>query len=343
MYFWENLGHGMLDMPKPQSASQPTHSFTDSNVSIGDMGGDGLADLIVNAPPVSGFYESKPDGNWKSFKRFETFPSFDLNDPNIRLVDLTGDGLSDVLVTADNYFIWYQCLGEAGYAELKRIPRTHDLEQFPDVYFADPSGRVRLADMTGDGLTDIVLMHDGRIDYWPNLGRGKFGSRITMKGTPRIGFGYDPKRLFLADIDGSGCADLVYVEPHQVRYWFNQSGNGFNDPRVKTDQPEHTWKSDQVIRGTPNINDLTAIQFIDFYGTGTTTLLWSYDAGQYAGIVITSYWISVVVLSSVCWLQWITTWALPPVFSMHPPLSFIWQTRPVASRGIPACRFRFRY
>ena len=54
------------------------------------------------------------------------------------------------------------------------------------MYFNDPAGRVRLADMTGDGLTDIVLLHDGRIDYWPNLGYGRFGRRITMAGTPRI-------------------------------------------------------------------------------------------------------------------------------------------------------------
>jgi len=32
------------------------------------------------------------------------------------------------------------------------IPRQHDLNDFPDVYFSDPAGRVRLADMNGDGL-----------------------------------------------------------------------------------------------------------------------------------------------------------------------------------------------
>ena len=51
--------------------------------------------------------------------------------------------------------------------------------EFPDVFFDDPSGRVRLADMTGDGLNDIVLIHNGRIDYWPNLGYGRFGRRIS--------------------------------------------------------------------------------------------------------------------------------------------------------------------
>ena len=45
------------------------------------------------------------------------------------------------------------------------------------MFFDDPSHRVRLADMTGDGLNDIVRVHAGRIDYWPNLGYGRFGAR----------------------------------------------------------------------------------------------------------------------------------------------------------------------
>ena len=268
-HYWENLGQGHLDRRHPQHGSQPVHSFAEANVSIGDMGGDGLADLVVDGPPISGFYESTSDGQWKAFRRFETMPSFSLGDPNTRLVDLTGDGLSDVLVTRDSHFLWYRCRGEAGYADPQRITRKHDLDIFPDVYFDDPAGRVRLADMTGDGLNDIVLVHDGRIDYWPNLGYGKFGRRITMAHTPRIGYDYDPRRLFLADLDGSGSADLVYVEHCQVRFWFNQSGNA--------------WSSEQTIDGTPNISDLTSVQFTDFYGTGTTTLLWSYDFGRHPG------------------------------------------------------------
>ncbi|MCF6249735.1 MAG: hypothetical protein L3J75_00495 [Methylococcaceae bacterium] len=267
--YWQNLGQGHLDRNQPQSGDQPTHSFSQSSVSFADMGGDGLVDLVVDDPPVSGFYESTPDGRWKNFQRFKTMPGFDLADPNTRLLDLTGDGLSDVLVTRDNHFLWFRCLGESGYDQPRRIPRKQNLEHFPDVFFDDPAGRVRLADMTGDGLSDIVLVHDGRIDYWPNLGYGRFGKRLTMSNTPRIGFSFDPRRMFLADLDGSGGTDLVYVDREAVHFWFNQSGNA--------------WSSQQTIKGTPKVSDLTAIQFIDFYGTGTTTLLWSYDAGEHAG------------------------------------------------------------
>jgi hypothetical protein len=265
-YYWQNRGDGVIDRRHPQHA----HSFLpagvtlgQSNVTVGDMGGDGLPDLIVQNATFSGFFEATQDGKWKSFRKIETLPSFGLADPNVRLVDLTGDGLSDILATLDHYFLWFQCLGEKGYAEPIAVPRKHDLDEFPDVYFNDPSGRVRLADMTGDGLNDIVLLHDGSISYWPNLGYGHFGKRIIMENAPRIGYRFNPKRLFLSDIDGGGCADLIYVDHDAVHFWFNQSGNG--------------WSGKQTIPGTPAVSDMSAIQLADFYGTGTACIVWSYD------------------------------------------------------------------
>lgn len=49
--------------------------------------------------------------------------------------------------------------------------------------------------MTWDGLNDIVLVHNGRIDYWPNMGYGKFGKRITMDRTPRLEWSFVPDRF----------------------------------------------------------------------------------------------------------------------------------------------------
>ena len=40
--------------------------------------------------------------------------------------------------------------------------------------------------MTGDGLTDLVLVYDGAVTYWPNLGYGTFGPPVRMTGAPRF-------------------------------------------------------------------------------------------------------------------------------------------------------------
>ena len=98
--------------------------------------------------------------------------------------------------------------------------------------------RVRLADMTGDGLHDLVLLRNGNIVYWPNLGYGRWGAPVTMRGAPRLPDGYDPRRVLLGDVDGDGLADLIYVDAGRVLVWGNQSGNASTaDPVTITGTP----------------------------------------------------------------------------------------------------------
>ena len=261
--YWRNLGHGTLDRPRTLPQIPAGVSLDHKGVGFGDVAGNGVADLLVDVGPLAGFFETTLEGAWERFTPFETSPGFDPQDPAVRMVDLTGDGRSDALMTRDDEFLWFACLGEQGFAPPRSIARSHDSDEFPDVFFDDPSGRVRLADMTGDGLNDIVLVHGGRIDYWPNLGYGRFGRRVSMANAPLLDGDVDPRRLFLADLDGTGCADLVYVDARRVHFWFNRSGNA--------------WSERQTITGTPSTDDTTALEFADVFGTGTATLVWSRD------------------------------------------------------------------
>jgi RHS repeat-associated protein len=261
--YWRNLGGGVLDQPRLLSQIPASVALGQPDVAFGDIDGDGRTDLLLHAGPLPGFYRTAGNEAWQTFKSYEAFPSFHLKDPKVRLVDLTGDGRSDALMTEAEHFLWFECLGEKGFAPPQAIARVHDLDHFPDVFFDDPAGRVRLADMSGHGLNDIVLVHNGRIDYWPNLGYGRFGRRITMENAPLLDVDFDPKRLFLADLNGTGCADVVYVDVDRVHFWFNQSGN--------------RWSHRETIHGTPGAANADSIHLADVFGTGTATLLWSYD------------------------------------------------------------------
>jgi hypothetical protein len=63
--------------------------------------------------------------------------------------------------------------------------------------------------MNGDGLQDIVLVHDGNVDYWPNLDHGHWGRRISMRHSPLLPYTYAPQRLLAGDVDGDDLADIV--------------------------------------------------------------------------------------------------------------------------------------
>ena len=117
--------------------------------------------------------------------------------------------------------------------------------------------------MTGDGLQDIVLVYDGNIEYWPNLGHGRWGKRISMQNCPRFPYSYDPKRILIGDVDGDGAVDLVYVDDRKVLLWINQSGNRWSDPIG--------------IQGTPPVSDVDAVRLADMLGTGISGVLWTTD------------------------------------------------------------------
>jgi len=65
--------------------------------------------------------------------------------------------------------------------------------------------------MSGDGLVDLVRIRNGEVSYWPNLGYGRFGTKVTMDNPPWFDRSdqFDNKRLRLADIDGSGITDII--------------------------------------------------------------------------------------------------------------------------------------
>jgi RHS repeat-associated protein len=262
--FWRNLGDGTFTHSKPMADAPAGVTLADPDVTLLDADGDGRVDLMVGTEGLAGYFPLGADGTWHrdSFRRYEVAPSFAVTDPEVRLVDLDGDGVIDALRTGSQF----ECFlndSQRGWRDTRTVPRG-SYPQFPDVSFSDP--RVRLGDMSGDGLQDIVLVHDGRVEYWPSLGRGDWSARREMRDSPRFPFGYDPSRILLADVDGDGLADLVYVDQDSVTVWVNRSGQGWSEPTR--------------ITGTPRVTDMSAVRLVDLHGHGTSGLLWTSGLDQ---------------------------------------------------------------
>lgn len=257
--YWRNLGGGRFDWPRTMDNAPAGFSIADPSVQLIDANGDGCMDLLVTRPMLSGYFPMRFGGLWdrKSFVPYTQAPSFDLKDPEVHLVDLNGDGVTDAIRSATCLECYFNDADE-GWISTRFVQRG-SLSDFPNVDFMDP--RVHWADMTGGGLQDIVLIHQELVQYWPHMGYGNWGQRVDMVNNPHLPFNYDPTRILLGDVDGDGVADLIYVEDNQVTLWINQSGN--------------SWAAPVIIRGTPPVNNAASLRLTDLLGTGVSGILWS--------------------------------------------------------------------
>jgi virulence plasmid B protein len=72
-------------------AVKPNAALT-SGAEFMDLAGDGLPDLVVMDGPVPGLYEHDDAEAWQSFRPFTSRLNRVMRDPNVRFVDLDGDG-----------------------------------------------------------------------------------------------------------------------------------------------------------------------------------------------------------------------------------------------------------
>ncbi|PYP93667.1 MAG: toxin, partial [Candidatus Angelobacter sp. Gp1-AA117] len=239
---------------RPNLANAGKHQFL-------DLAGNGHIDLVLFGEP-GGFFERTANESWESFRTFESLPNLNFNDPNLRFVDLTGDGHADILISEDQAFIWHESLAEQGFGAAHRVAKVLDEEKGPAVVFAEEQQTVFLADISGDGLNDLVRVRNGEICYWPNLGYGRFGAKITMEDSPWFDMPeqFDAHRIRLGDLDGSGPADLLYIRHDHVSIWRNQAGN--------------SWRAEETIR-IPGFHTLASVNVADLLGRGTACIVWS--------------------------------------------------------------------
>jgi RHS repeat-associated protein len=270
VYYKRNLGQGKLAPQLRRLWQQPSSARIGAQARAGgggqqllDVTGDGRPDLVDLGGAARGYHVRRDDETWGPMRPFASLPNVNWSDPSIRFIDLDGDGLADVMMTEGHVYTWWPSKQREGFGAPRRAPRATDENKGPTAVFAEAEQTVFLADMTGDGLTDLVRIRNGHISYWPNLGYGRFGPKVTMTSAPTMAPKnlYSPSRVRLADVDGSGTTDLLYVGADGVSYWPNEAGNGFG--------------AKQRVAVFPGHDALATTDVVDLLGTGTSCLVWS--------------------------------------------------------------------
>jgi RHS repeat-associated protein len=249
---------------------------------------------------------------WGPFTPFPEIPTVSLltssaaeqgSSLTMQMLDLTGDGLQDLLVIDENTeeLIWYESLAKTGYAHARRRaasvasssassylsysldssstassstsinedfvalkPVVDDLKVSGPIAFNQPDKALFSADMTGDGLADLVLVSNGSISYWPNMGYGKFGRQTFMQNSPLFDDTdqFSMSRLVLADVDGAGTTDILYLPARGgVDIYYNCFGD--------------SWTDVARVDCLPAIDNISSVSAIDILGNGTSCLVWT--------------------------------------------------------------------
>lgn len=265
--------HGWYYLRNQGPLSAPQATFTPAAVEgslpqvslqtrLLDLTGDGVLDLVDLDGPQPGCFPHGDGESWLSYRPFDGALPTTSEDPELRLVDLDGDATTDALVTAGDQLWWYRGRGREGFGRRRIVHLPTDEEAGPVATFGDRRGELQLADMSGDGLADLVRVRATEVSYWPNLGHGRFGAKVTMDHAPQLDETeeFDSRRVRLADLDGSGTSDLIYLHRDGVRVFFNKSGNAWGEP---------------VALDFPAIDDTADVSVLDLLGTGTAALVWS--------------------------------------------------------------------
>lgn len=220
---WERLpGIPVADSSKPIRQS------------LSDLTGDGKLDWVIARPGLSGFFTLNPDRTWSNFVAYAAFPT-EFFHPMAQLADLVGDGLTDLALIGPRSVRLYSSRRAVGFSHGNNVP--HDDDSLP-LLSSTQTELVAFSDPLGSATQHLIRIRHNEVKCWPNLGHGKFGKGFVLC---ELNFKYaefDSSRVRLADLDGSGAVDLIYLESDGFRIYMNHGGEGFEEDYVKMPWPQ---------------------------------------------------------------------------------------------------------
>ncbi|MCX6047961.1 MAG: FG-GAP-like repeat-containing protein [Chloroflexi bacterium] len=265
--FYLNRGHGRWQTEPVLPQNSPAERLSTPNVRMADMNGDGAVDLLVKASGTGAplyYYSNKQGAEWQQSGRvdFGPAPAFDLNDPNLQLLDVNNDHRIDVVLTAGGRLkIWLAKEGAWSQTADFDVPAPAAGDT---ANFADP--KFKIGDMTGDRMDDVVMVRDGQVVLWAHNGNGSYEEPRPILNPPS-GVGAQDVLIQMGDLNNDGQMDLVLPGNRSVTYWLSLGDGSLTDPITIPDTPAFDVQT-------------TAVRLADIDGDGATELLFSSQNGM---------------------------------------------------------------
>lgn len=196
-------------------------------VALGDVTGDGRADLITGAGFRGGPHVRVYSGaNFTVIRDFFAYDSSFRGGVNVAAGDVNGDGAAEIVTGA----------GLGGSAHV-RVFNGRDFRPINGFFAGDSLGRggvqVAVGDADGDGHGDIGTLAGQRVRIYDNRNPTPFVDRFPIDRPtyfPIMPVGR-PDLLTLGDIDGDGSADAVFSDSNKV--WALRSVVDFINERLE--------------------------------------------------------------------------------------------------------------
>lgn len=222
-----------------------------------DINGDGLLEWAVMSTALRGYHGLQPERTWTSFIPLSAIP-LEYFHPQAQFADIAGAGLPDLTLIGPRSVRFWASERES-WSSAEEMAHTTGLPL--PVPGRDARHLVVFSDMAGSGKTHLTEISHNTVRYWPNLGHGAFGEPVTMPGFLIEEETFNPERVYMADLDGSGTSDLIYARHTHLELYLNESGNRFSAPLVVS-------FPDGV-----RFDDTCRLQVADIQGLGVSSIL----------------------------------------------------------------------
>ena len=225
--------------------------------SITEIGRDGISSL----PPVRFGYTGM-DQATPMVQLIEQAPVIDLSDANVDLLDINSDGLPDIIDTNPQPHAYF--LNE-GVDHAGRVHWTGAARMGNGVGLFLGADEVRLADVNGDGRTDLVNLLARTAHYFTSTEAATWQSETPIRGAS---FRFNDPTVELQDLDHDKRIDVIQSAGRHLFAWINQGGGAWSG--------RYTWPhSDaqlQFERPTTHLADMNGDRLLDLVHVETGVL-----------------------------------------------------------------------